>query len=74
MKGQMSEAVKNFFVCAALMLVCGICFLTVLGKTTMGIVCIGVAVVLVIMAFAMASKEKDKHQGSGENTHKEKQE
>lgn len=74
MKGQLSEAVKNFFVCAALMLVCGICFLTVLGKTTMGIVCIGVAVVLVIMAFVMASKEKEKDQGVGKNTDKKEQE
>lgn len=74
MRGQMSEAVKNFFVCAALMLVCGICFLTVLDKATMGIVCIGVAVVLVIMAFVMASKEKDKQHGSGEKANKEKQE
>lgn len=74
MKGQLSEAVKNFFVCAALMLVCGICFLTVLRKTTMGIVCIGVAVVLVIMAFAMASKEKEKHQDAGKNTDKKEQE
>lgn len=74
MKGQLSEAVKNFFICAALMLVCGICFLTVLGKTTMGIVCIGVAVVLVIMAFVMASKEKEKHQTAGKNTNKKEQE
>lgn len=74
MKGQLSEAVKNFFICAALMLVCGICFLTVLGKTTMGIVCIGVAVVLVIMAFVMASKEKEKHQTEGKNTNKKEQE
>ncbi len=74
MKGQLSEAVKNFFICAALMLVCGICFLTVLGKTTMGIVCIGVAVVLVIMAFVMISKEKEKNRDAGKNINKKEQE
>ncbi len=74
MKGQLSEAVKNFFICAALMLVCGICFLTVLGKTTMGIVCIGVAVVLVIMAFVMMSKEKEKNRDAGRNADKKEQE
>lgn len=55
----MSEAVKNFLVCAVLMLACGICFV-VMGKTNMGIGCIIIAVVLVIMAFTVVPKDENR--------------
>lgn len=54
-----SEAAKNFFKSAILMLVCGICFLA-MGKTTWGIGCVCVAVAFVVIGFSVAAKDKDK--------------
>lgn len=58
-----SEAVKNFFVSGALMIICGICFLFALGKTTWGIVCIGVGLVFIFIGLSTHAKEKDKSDG-----------
>ena len=48
-----SEAVKNFFVSGALMIICGICFLFALGKATWGLV-------FIFIGLSTHAKEKDK--------------
>lgn len=66
MKNGLSEAVKNFFVSAFLMIISGVIFLIALGETTWGIVCISFGVLFVIIGVSMAVKEK-KEDGSGED-------
>lgn len=60
MKQPMPETVKNFLICAALMLICGVCAIIALKKTSMGMICIGIGVVFAVMAFTVGAKEADK--------------
>lgn len=64
MKEPMPETVKNFLVCAALMLVCGVCAIVALKKTSMGMICIGIGAVFAVMAFTVGAKEAQKNGGA----------
>lgn len=63
MKEPMPETIKNFLVCAALMLVCGVCAIVALKKISMGMICIGIGVVFAIMAFTVGAREAAKTDG-----------
>lgn len=64
MKEPMPETVKNFLICAALMLVCGVCAIIALKKTSMGMICIGIGVVFAVMAFTVGAGQANKTDGS----------
>lgn len=55
MKRPLTEIEKNFITCAILMLIVGIS-LFVLGKMTMGIVCIAISVLFVGIAISIIVK------------------
>lgn len=55
MKGKMTEAEKNFIVCAILMLCCGIGMI-LLDKLTIGIGCIVVSVAFAVIPIVMYAK------------------
>lgn len=55
MKRPLLESEKNFIKCAILMVIVGICLMA-MGKTTLGIGCIGTGIIFAVIAVMMITK------------------